>query len=374
MIRRVRFENFKALRDVSIDLEPLTLLLGANASGKTSVLEGLDYLPRTLEGLASQRVEAVGFLADTLSASAVRSFRASDNLVISGDFDDALQAKLTVPPEASIQAGANASLLRVECSRGDQRLHIEFKRSGAIASSGPRALLTECVASAQAVLLRLDPVMLERPCPLGDPEFPVHANGFGLAAMIVELKLASAERFLELEDLVRQVIPSVAGIVIEKTLIAPEDGQRNGDVRPSYGFQLAYRTPSNDIVRASHASDGTLIATALLALVSSRPGLWLMDDIERGLHPLAQGELMTRLRSLLAAKPTSQIIATSHSPYLLDHVNGDEVRLTALAEDGTSLWRKLTDHPQWTKLKDDMTAGEFWSTFGEDWLRTGQTP
>ena len=44
MIDIVRFKNFKALRDVTVLLGQLTVLVGPNASGKTSVLQGLDYL------------------------------------------------------------------------------------------------------------------------------------------------------------------------------------------------------------------------------------------------------------------------------------------------------------------------------------------
>jgi predicted ATPase len=43
MIRAVRFENFRCLRDVGLTLAPLTVLVGPSGSGKTSVLEGLQY-------------------------------------------------------------------------------------------------------------------------------------------------------------------------------------------------------------------------------------------------------------------------------------------------------------------------------------------
>jgi predicted ATPase len=43
MIRQVRFENFRCLRSVELALAPLTVLVGASGSGKTSVLEGLQY-------------------------------------------------------------------------------------------------------------------------------------------------------------------------------------------------------------------------------------------------------------------------------------------------------------------------------------------
>ena len=48
MISKVHFKNFRCLRDVELTLEPLTVLVGPNSSGKTTVLEGLR--PRTQLG------------------------------------------------------------------------------------------------------------------------------------------------------------------------------------------------------------------------------------------------------------------------------------------------------------------------------------
>ena len=42
MIHMVRIQNFKSLRDVSVELERFTVFVGANGSGKTSVLEAID--------------------------------------------------------------------------------------------------------------------------------------------------------------------------------------------------------------------------------------------------------------------------------------------------------------------------------------------
>ncbi|MBN1203703.1 MAG: AAA family ATPase [Myxococcaceae bacterium] len=41
MIRSVRFENFRCLREVELALTPLTVLVGSSGTGKTSVLEGM---------------------------------------------------------------------------------------------------------------------------------------------------------------------------------------------------------------------------------------------------------------------------------------------------------------------------------------------
>ena len=63
-----------------------------------------------------------------------------------------------------------------------------------------------------------------------------------------------------------------------------------------------------------------------------------------------------------------QIIATTHSPYMLDCMETNEVRMTVLGDDGATVCTALTKHPKFEKWKDEMTPGEMWSLFGEQWL------
>ena len=49
MITRFRVQNYKALRDVTLDLTPVHVLIGPNDSGKTSLLEALAALCRSVE-------------------------------------------------------------------------------------------------------------------------------------------------------------------------------------------------------------------------------------------------------------------------------------------------------------------------------------
>ena len=44
MLTRLRARGFKALRDVEVELEPLTVIVGPNACGKTSVLEVIELV------------------------------------------------------------------------------------------------------------------------------------------------------------------------------------------------------------------------------------------------------------------------------------------------------------------------------------------
>lgn len=57
MIRRLTIENFRCLRAVTLGLEPLTVFVGANASGKSSVFAALaaDFTPEALWSRDLQR-------------------------------------------------------------------------------------------------------------------------------------------------------------------------------------------------------------------------------------------------------------------------------------------------------------------------------
>jgi len=49
MIETFRVQNFKALRDVTLNLTPIHLLIGQNDSGKTSLLEAMAALCRSVD-------------------------------------------------------------------------------------------------------------------------------------------------------------------------------------------------------------------------------------------------------------------------------------------------------------------------------------
>lgn len=62
------------------------------------------------------------------------------------------------------------------------------------------------------------------------------------------------------------------------------------------------------------------------------------------------------------------IIATSHSPYLLMHLQYPQIRAMTLAGARGSLIGPLSEHPEFERWKEEMSPSEFWTVFGESWL------
>jgi predicted ATPase len=123
-------------------------------------------------------------------------------------------------------------------------------------------------------------------------------------------------------------------------------------------------------VSARTASEGTLLILGLLTVLlgPNRPRIVLMDDIEHGLHPLAQKKIVEQIRNLQERFPELQLLATSHSTRLLNSLEPEQVRLVAVGADGYSRCGRLPDHPKFEKWKDELSPGEMWSVFGDQWV------
>src|SRR5690349_15887826 len=50
MLKQLILENWKSFRYAELPLDPLTVLIGTNASGKSNVVEALEFLQRIAQG------------------------------------------------------------------------------------------------------------------------------------------------------------------------------------------------------------------------------------------------------------------------------------------------------------------------------------
>lgn len=59
-LKRIRVAGFRSLRDVTLELTPVTVLIGPNGSGKSNLLGALRLLGRMGRGLLGQTVADAG--------------------------------------------------------------------------------------------------------------------------------------------------------------------------------------------------------------------------------------------------------------------------------------------------------------------------
>jgi predicted ATPase len=118
------------------------------------------------------------------------------------------------------------------------------------------------------------------------------------------------------------------------------------------------------------ASSGALCVLAILVMVHSavKPTLLLIDDIEMHLDITAQPELFRALRDAAARNSNLQIVCTTHSPFILQHADSEQVRVLGLDPNGYTVARPLSDHPEFERWRSAMNAGELWANWGEEWI------
>ena len=79
------------------------------------------------------------------------------------------------------------------------------------------------------------------------------------------------------------------------------------------------------------------------ALVKSKPGLLLIDEIETHLHPQWQRRILNGIR---AAFPNTQIIVTTHSPFVVSSCPEARVHVLKLDAKGKAYLAGSIDHPE----------------------------
>ncbi len=92
IVKSIRIQNFKSLEDVTIDLSQLTLLFGANSSGKSSFLKALMFLSKNVSSFVN--VSKTNYqISDDLN---LRDF---SEIVIFGDVDKKIEFEFNVTTE-----------------------------------------------------------------------------------------------------------------------------------------------------------------------------------------------------------------------------------------------------------------------------------
>lgn len=141
----------------------------------------------------------------------------------------------------------------------------------------------------------------------------VQEDGAGVVQVLDALKTGDrGDLFDRLEQTLTAYIPE-----IEKLSFAIQDGRKHLQVREK-GL--------NRSMAVNELSEGTRLVLTILAIVfqENAPAIICLEEIDRGLHPALFAQVI-RLCFGLAHQPGGpQIIATGHSPHLLDLFKGHE--------------------------------------------------
>jgi len=369
MLQTIELIDFKNHVDTKIRLQRLTLLVGPNGAGKTGVLQGIDVAAALIRTSASNVLrEKSNTNVIRRNSDAFRLSLAGESLLYDVDPDDESSPWSLDIRVLDTNTAERSGQVRYKDGNGE----LESDLASRTKSDSKTLFANARAALGSAMMLRLDATKLAAPSYLGSVDANVKPDGYGLASTIAHLMTYERERFSNLEQSLIELIPSVRSIRVRRIEMAdPKPSSSTpASKQKVLGDELVLDMRSGKELPASALSEGTLILLGLLTFLTERepPRLLLIDDLDRSLHPRAQTQLIDLLRKTLNQHPDLQIVATSHSPYLIDELNDDEVWVLNLRDDGTAAAACLADHPDAERSRGVLRTGEFLSSVGEDWV------
>ncbi|MBS0500021.1 MAG: AAA family ATPase [Proteobacteria bacterium] len=359
-IKSIAVENFKALRaSGTVKLKPLSVIIGNNGSGKSSLLEVVETYVRFLsEGVDGAMKPWQGFehiwhkAAQTGKASNVglaqqpNPMKLALNLQLgktkakvsvalnsadNGNFlyvqQEAGQVGTTSFKRSAVGRNANQSLGIVNSLDLQASMEAALKSVGSgnslLPFLGPFDNVTRSLRS--ALFLRLNPESIGQlqSVSRSGQRVQLASDGSNVAEYLIDLRERSPFAFEEITHALRYVLP-YASDVEPKVLDA-------GVIRRSYVQLLEGRYE----IPGWLMSSGSLRVLPLIAtlLDPDPPPVVFIEEIENGLDPRTVGLVVDLMRSA-ARSGNTQIIATTHSPYLLDMLDLDDVLLCERGEKG----------------------------------------
>jgi predicted ATPase len=393
MITAFHLENFRSYREASLPLAPLTLLIGANASGKSNALEALQILSRLAQGQYLQDV-----FKTLQSAGAIRG--TVDDLTYGERKDLSLgctlspgtpyrefritikntEKELIVVDEQLSYEKSGFPLYRVErVVKDSHQLKIaynNFARGGIkpqISCDNRQAVFTQLTTPARFTtpkaqerlpeytqgfrqtleqMLFLDPIPQRMRGYSFVKETDLQGDGANISSVLFTLcqEKKQKSRILDfVQALPEQDIRDIDFLETPRREVMVQ-------LEESFGGDTQWR-------EAALLSDGTLRVLAVAAAVLSAPrgSLVVIEEIDNGVHPSRAETLLDNIQSA-ARQRDLHVLLTTHSPALMDALSveaiPDVVYCYRDPQDGDSRLIRLEDLADYPELIAQGTVGK----------------
>lgn len=376
-IEQLRVQNFRALRNVELrKLTPLTVLLGPNGSGKSTLFDVFGFLSECFQSGLRRAWDRRGRARELITRGSdgplvieIKYRERPDLPLITYHLAIEEQAGSPIVAEEWLQwrrglkgkpfhfldyhAGQGQAVSGEQPDEQDKRIDIPLRSPDLIAvntlgqfAEHPRvAALREFITGWYVSYLSVDNA---RNLPEAGPQEHLSRTGDNLANVVQYLAEQHPQRLAHIFQVLAQRVPRLETVITEPM----QDGRLLLQIKDA---------PFERPVLARFASDGTLKLLAYLTLLydPAPPPFIGIEEPENFLHPRLLPELAEECRR---GSEASQLLVTTHSPFFLDGIRPEEVRV---------LYRNEQGHTQVIRAKDIQGIPEFMkagASMGHLWL------
>jgi len=399
MLKRIKISGYKSLRNVEVELQPLSVLFGPNGAGKSNFLDALQLLSklatsRTLKDAFEPPYRGKPLESFSFGPEGMRGLLASERQSFSIEVDVELspavieavnrqirEMKRTSPEDEEKDVSASKKLARVTEKALRYRIEVEIlPKSGLLRVSdeyltalnrkgeptGKRKPFLERVG--KRLHLRMEgqahPTYYERHLDhsiLSLPNYPPHyphlvamrreleswfffyfeprerMRAAGPVKEVRHIGLMGEELAAFLNTLKAVDLPQFKAV--EKALRTILPNVEGIDVEVDELGEVELKLRENGVpIPARLLSEGTLRVLGLLALAGAKeqPSLIGFEEPENGIHP-RRIELVAELLKTRASLGETQYIVTTHSPLLPDLMPDDSLFVCRRSSEGETM-------------------------------------
>lgn len=331
MITSVRVKNFRSLAAVDVELGPLTVLVGPNASGKSNFVDVLRFVKDSLRLGLDTAIMDRGGLQGIRRWSAYRPYKTIE-IAIDGRQEEAtwkyeLVIGTTTPDTYGIvrECGSwskpRGRVDRFETQNGKwvtpsakkmpppppETLALRFMTG----HLGFRGIYRSLMNSAFYTIF---PNVLREPHK-HSLDYPLEEHGYNIASVLRKMIKSTSGYMPDLKAALAKVVSGVSDVKVRLV-----GGYLVVELKHEFPGKKAH------FFEATQESDGTLRVLGLLVALFQKPTLSLLavEEPELTIHPGAMGVLCDMF---LEAATRGQILLTTHSPDLVSRFRPDQLRV-----------------------------------------------
>lgn len=388
MLKRLRFKNWRSLRDVTIDdLGPITVLIGANSSGKSNIVDGLRFLRRMIQANTPDKTYSFENRRRILTLGVEETEPIEIELAVqSPHLPSEMRYLLT------IESRSNAKHFHEVVVQSDVSLFVRTEDGKGTGQNNEQSFV---FMGRNTPSLYLGSLTL--PVPGFTPEFTGFKDPLLLQLFITWHWQLLAEDFVprsigsndkridEARDayVVDQDAGNIVLILDFMSRSFPDIYDKfQGDFQwllphiqhlkidaNSQETRLQVFEPQNRGEESPTISFGTSRLAAVLAAIHALemraeqlPGLIVIEEPDMAIHPQLLKNFVELIRSYAEdEKHPRQFIFTTHNPRFLDHFQPEEVRVVERDEHGYTTVNRIPDYIREIWL-DKYALGEVWMT------------
>ena len=323
-LNRITVENFKRITNATIDLKPITTLIGCNASGKSSVLHaaqlGISILQQAYKGKNSKGKED---FRTTLAYTDILFRPTLDFVELRNGAPVTQKSGISITYEGKYEkSGAEVNArCKVTILKG-KNANISVRLDPDAESEELAAILGSSERPASILALGVSGIQLQeewRTRPVIDAA-AMHGDANLYLRCVLEHLHNDLKAWYEFEEFLNECFEGVKIFV-----------RHNKNVDRNVSIEVEYEGKK---VTLDLVALGMLQVIQILAYVFLyRPPMLLLDEPDSHLHADSQLKLCKILRTI-AEETNTRIIIASHSPQIIQNFSEDDMARVVWIQDG----------------------------------------